>query len=122
MTERLHVAEKGISELPVLFHGTMRKIAGIINSILDGRLNSTGAVTLTNGAITTVVTDYRVGRDSVILFMPLTANAAAEIGNGTLYVKTTDIAPLSNTFTINHANNAQTDRDFRYVILGSELS
>lgn len=98
----------------------LRKNAIAINQILEGRINSTGTVTLANGAATTVVTDRRVGNDSVILFMPLTANASAEIGAGTMYVGTANIAPRSFQFTINHANNAQTDRSFRYVILGSE--
>lgn len=97
----------------------LRKIAIGVNDLINGQMNATGTVTLTQSAATTVVKDRRVGRDSVILFMPLTANAAAEIGAGTMYVQTTDIAPRSFQFTINHANNAQTDRNFRYVVLGS---
>ena len=98
----------------------LRKVASAVNSMLEGRVNSSGVATLTNGAATTVITDRRIGNDSVVLFMPLTANAAAEQAAGTMYVKTTDIAPRNVQFTINHANNAQTDRNFRYVILGSE--
>lgn len=107
---------------PFGIRSSIKRIVDCIRQVLDGRINSSGSVTLTASAATTVVTDRRVGRDSVILFMPLTANAAAEVGNGTMYVQTTDIDPLNNQFTINHANNGQTDRNFRYVILGSELS
>ncbi|KKW45760.1 MAG: hypothetical protein A2Z55_01235 [Burkholderiales bacterium RIFCSPHIGHO2_12_63_9] len=100
----------------------IRALADCINEIADGRLNSSGVITLTASAATTAVTDRRVGRDSVILFMPVTANAAAELAAGTMYVQTTDIAPLTNQFTINHANNAQADRTFRYLIAGSEIT
>lgn len=99
-----------------------RKTWDQINAILDGRIQATGSVTLTASAASTAVTDRRVGRDSVILFMPLTANAATELYGGTMYVTAANITPLTNQFTITHANNAQTDRDFRYVILGVELS
>lgn len=114
-------------EVPVKWNNMpewMRKFAIAINEIINGRVNSTGTVTLTANQATTVVVDRRIGRDSVILLMPLTANASAEIGAGTVYVGESDISPTSNPpqFTVNHANNAQTDRDFRYTILGSELS
>ena len=98
------------------------RIKNDVEELLNGRVRSTGSVTLTANVATTVVTDRRVGRDSFIDFMPLTANASAEQGAGTIYVKTTDIDPRNNQFTINHANNAQTDRTFRYLIAGKELS
>ena len=99
-----------------------RLLAAAINEILNGRISSNGAVTLTASVATTTVTDRRVGVESTILFMPLTANAAAEQGAGTMYIKTTDYDPTNKQFTINHANNAQTDRTFRYLIAGTELS
>jgi hypothetical protein len=46
--------------------------------------------------------------------MPTTANAAAEIGNGTLYVSSRD----KQQFTITHASNTQSDRTFGYVVQG----
>ena len=95
-----------------------RSLATTVNQILDGRVNSNATVTLTANQATTTVTDFNVGSDSVVLFMPITANAAAAISAGTMYVSA--IAPRSNTFTITHANNAQTDRDFKYIVLGSE--
>jgi len=119
VTERL---ESSWRETPEGMREYIRKIAESINQILDGRVNSSGTVTLTASAATTVVNDRRVGRDSIILLMPLTANASAEQGAGMIYIGTGDIDPLNNQFTINHANNAQTDRDYRYCILGSELS
>ena len=43
-----------------------------------------------------------------------TANAAAEIGNGTMYIG----AVNNGAFVVTHANNAQADRTFLYVALG----
>lgn len=95
-----------------------RLLAESIRSVMDGKLLSTGSATLTANVATTAVVDYRLGNNTVILFQPMTANAAAEIGAGTMYVKTTDYDIPNRTFTINHANNAQTDRVFRYFLVG----
>jgi hypothetical protein len=44
----------------------------------------------------------------------MTANAAAEVGAGTIYIS----AVSHRSFTITHANNAQTDRTFGFVCIG----
>jgi len=81
-----------------------------------GRSNAVGAVTLTANAATTTVTDMNCAAASAILLMPTTANASAEHGAGTVYIATATI--LNGSFVITHANNAQTDRIFRYAIHG----
>ena len=91
---------------------TPRKVATVVNNIMDGKINATGSVTLTANQATTTLTDMRVGPDSVILFMPTTANAAAELA--TLYVSSRG----QETATLTHANNAQVDRTFAYAVLG----
>lgn len=91
-----------------------REISLVVNNILNGKLNSTGSVTLTASTTTTAVSDERVGKESIILFMPLTANSASEQGNGTMYVSTR----ADGSFTITHANNTQTDRQFGYIVIG----
>lgn len=91
-----------------------REISQVVNGVLDGKLNSTGEFTCTASASTTSVTDYRAGTDSIILLMPTTANASAEIGAGTIYISTR----AKQSFTVTHANNTQTDRTFGYVIIG----
>lgn len=90
------------------------RIADSLNNAIKGKLNCTGSVTLTISSATTTLTDIRIGLYSVILLMPTTANASAEIGNGTIYFGT----PGNGTVTINHANNAQADRTFTYAIIG----
>lgn len=99
-----------------------RKVIDAVNNLIDGKVESNSEITLTANQASTVVTDYRVGKDSVILFMPLTANAATELYGATMYVASANIDPRSNQFTITHANNAQPDRTFRYVILGQTLN
>ncbi len=91
-----------------------REVATIVNNILDGKINATGTVTLTASAASTAVTEDRAGATSVILFMPTTANAAAEQAAGGMYVSSRG----KQTFTITHANNAQTDRTYDYIVIG----
>lgn len=91
-------------------------LADRINNTIAGGLNVTGEVTLTANAATTTLTDTRLSAFSAVIFTPKTANAAAEQGNGTIYVS----AYIKGSCTITHANNAQTDRTFRYVIIGGE--
>ena len=91
-----------------------RQISQVVNNILDGKVNSTGSFTCATSAASTVVTDFRAGKQSIILFMPTTANAATEVGNGTIFVS----ARNKQSFTVTHANNSQADRSFGYAILG----
>ena len=86
-----------------------RETSEIVNNILQGKLNATAPVTLTNSATTTTVTDYRVSGDSVILFMPTTSDAATE----NLWVS----ARSKNSFTITHAS-ASTTRTYAYAVIG----
>ena len=90
----------------------IRRLLEGVNALASGRSNAIGSVTLTASATTTDVTDRRSGIDSVIALMPTTSNAAAAIG--TTYVSSRGIG----TFTLTHANNAQTDRTFSYSIQG----
>lgn len=90
----------------------VRKLAHAVNQIgVWGRSNATGTFTLTASTTSTVVSDRRVGTDSVITLMPTTANAAAALG-------TTYISVTAESFTVTHANNAQSDRTFGYLIQG----
>lgn len=91
-----------------------RLLAQRINQILLGKINAGDTVTLTANQATTTINDRRIGPDSYINFMPTTANAAAEVGAGGFYVS----ARGQYTATLTHANNAQADRTFRYIVLG----
>ena len=84
-------------------------LANVVNGILDGKVNSTGSVTLTNSATTTTLSDDRIGGDSVILFMPTTSDASTV----TIHVT----GRQKGQATLNHAS-ATTTRSFDYVIFG----
>ena len=86
----------------------------VVNGTMAGNLNVVGSspLTLAPGVTTTTINDARIGGTSVILLQPMTANAAAAIP--TTWIST----PGKTTVTINHANSAQTDRTFQYVIIG----
>lgn len=90
------------------------KIIEAVNQAILGNLNNTGTLTLTANAVSTVITNSRVGGNSFLEFMPTTANAATEKAAGTMYVSNRN----KGEFTITHANNAQTDRTFVYVHVG----
>lgn len=83
-----------------------------INKILSGKTNNFGTVTLTANAASTVLSDPRIGINSVIHLQPTTANAAGALA--TTYFGT----PGDGVVTINHANNAQSDKTFAYTVVG----
>lgn len=106
---------RGVPPVPVDWHSGpehRRKLAETINRVLQGKTNTTGTVTLTANQATTAVTDLRAGPDSHISFTPTTANAAAALAG--MYVSSRG----NETFTLTHANNAQTDRTFTYSVTG----
>mgnify|MGYP005819375581 FL=1 len=94
-------------------HSDARDVSSVVNNILAGKQNNCATVTLTNSATTTAVTDYRVGPESAILFMPTTADAASELAAGGMWVS----ARAANSFTITHAS-ATTTRSYTYVVIG----
>lgn len=92
----------------------VRQVAETTNAILEGKLNATLEVTLTASVASTTVVDVRISAYSVLLFTPLTANAATELASGALYVS----VRKKGEATIVHTNNAQTDREFNMLIIG----
>jgi hypothetical protein len=91
-----------------------RKVNTAINQLAQGRSNAAGTVTLAVNQAGTTVPAQNCGAGSVVLLSALTAHAAAEIGNGTIWVS----AVAKGSFTLAHANNAQNDRTFGWVALG----
>lgn len=58
--------------------GSPRQISEVVNNAMEGKINSTGTITLAaSGATTTTLNDRRIGPNSVILFEPTTLSAAA---------------------------------------------
>lgn len=101
-----------------------RSIASVVNRQNQGKCNDVYRVanadfTLTANAASTVLTDPRLTVFSHVSFDPMTANAAAEIGAGTIYITSANRNP--GAFTVTHNNSAQADRTFRVLIRGAFL-
>ncbi len=92
----------------------LAKYAVAIQQLEQGRSNAAGRCTLAAGVASTTVPAPNCAATSKVLLFPASATAAAELGNGTLYVS----AVANGTFTLAHATNAQTDRTFAFVCLG----
>jgi hypothetical protein len=100
--------------VPGMTETDLKKIVLAIQQLAAGRSNSVGTVTLTTSVATTTVTDSNCSSGSVPILVPTTANAAAEVGNGTMYIS----AVANGSFTITHANSATTGRTFKYALHG----
>lgn len=83
----------------------------IINEVRRGKTNNGGEVTLDDNADTTTLSDPLITSNSVILFVGATANAKAE---GMPYYDDSDLSP--GQVVLHHANNAQTDRRYKYTV------
>jgi hypothetical protein len=105
-----------VAYVPPTTETRLRKFALSLQQLAAGRSNATGTVTLLHGAASTTVTDRNCAAGSAISLHPTTADASAEVGNGTIYIPTATI--LNGSFVIAHANNSQTDRIFLYAIKG----
>jgi hypothetical protein len=100
--------------VPGIGETDLKKVNLALQQLAAGRSNATGTVTLVTGASTTVVTDPNCAAGTVPLLTPASANAATEVGNGTMYVS----AVANGSFTITHANSATAGRTFLYAIQG----
>jgi len=94
----------------------LRQVSETVRRIMNGKTNNVVEFTLTANQGTTTLTDARFTLCTALIATPLTANAAAEQANGTMYVL--DTGRVNGAITITHANNAQTDRTFRAVFVG----
>jgi hypothetical protein len=84
----------------------------VLNNAMAGKLNVVGEIVLAAGSATTVLNDPLITRASCIMLMPLTANAANALS--TIFFDPTG----SGAVVMHHANNGQTDRSFRYAVIG----
>lgn len=99
---------------PIKGHRNADQMEQAIIELIRGRTNAVGSVTLTAGVTTTTVTSELVSSTSKIFLSPRTANAAAALA-------TTYISSVSKKqFILTHANNAQVDRTFDYLIQTGE--
>jgi len=90
----------------------LRLISNTVNNTLDGKLNSTGAVTLRASQTTTTLVDERISVNSVIILEPTNANSNTAKAN--LFVS----AKINGSATLTHASSSNTDQKFGYVVIG----
>lgn len=100
--------------VPGITETDLKKIVLAIQQLAAGRSNAVGSVTLATGASSTTVTTTNCAAGSVPILVPASANAAAEVGNGTMYVS----AVANGAFTIAHANSATAGRMFLWAVVG----
>ena len=84
--------------------------ASTIHQLSEGHNVACGTVTLTVNVATTTVSADGIPATAVPIISAASANAATEIGNGTIYVS----AVAKGSFTITHANAATTARTFSW--------
>ena len=96
------------------FESKISVIIQAINQLIQGRNNVSGTVTLTINVATTTVTNPAISPDCQPQLFPRHANAATEIGNGTMYVSSV----VAGSFVITHANAATANRTFGWIATG----
>lgn len=94
----------------------LRRLYDALRPLRMGKTENVGEVTLTANAASSTISDIRISKQSVISFLPRTANAAAELANGTMYILKAN--QTTGSAVVTHANNAQTDREFLYSVVG----
>lgn len=94
----------------------LRRLRDALIQVRRGKLECVGEVTLTINVATTVINRKGLSNQTVVIFDPKTANAAAELYGGTMYVLTANRG--TDSWTITHANNANADRTFQFAAIG----
>lgn len=89
-----------------------RNIAAWAQWVNQGHLANTGVVTLGTGTAATVVTDSRIGINSVVILQPSTSEGLSAAP--TVYVSTVS----AGGFTIVHSSTVTTGKSFRFALLG----
>jgi hypothetical protein len=95
---------------------TVRRLYEVIQQMRRGKTENVTEVTLTANAATTVLNFKGLSPQSVVIFDPKTANAAAELYGGTMYALTANRG--NDAWTVSHSNSAQTDRTYQVAIIG----
>jgi len=104
------------SESPAALRQFARQVSTAVSLLFQGKSNNVLTFTCTANAASTVLRDPRLTIESFMGFDPTTANAAAELAAGTLYILTANRNNL--VWTITHANAATTNRTFRVLVVG----
>lgn len=99
-----------------------KKISHVLRNIVMGKVNCHLDVTLNPTATSTVISDARIGFNSVISpAMALTADGATAIASG-IYVASSSITPaiaaVPGQAIISHASNSSLTQVIRFLLIG----
>jgi hypothetical protein len=103
---------RNVSDASIAF----RRVWETIYPLRKGKIECVAELTLTANAASTLFKYIGLSKQSVLVFDPLTSNAALEKANGTLFVTLAN--RTKDQFTVTHANNSQTDRSYLVAIIG----
>lgn len=93
-----------------------RRLYEVLQQMRRGKMECVLEFTLTANAATSTLNFKGLSPQSVVVFDPKTANAAAELYGGTMYVLAANRG--NDSWTVTHANNAQVDRTFQVAVIG----
>jgi hypothetical protein len=80
------------------FGGDQRAVAEVVRGIMDGKTNNSGLITLATGnAVTTTLFDERIGFESLIFFVPVSAAAEADSAPYGAFQDSTDQTAANTT-------------------------
>jgi len=80
------------------FGGDQRAVAEVVRGVMDGKTNNTGLITLATGnAVTTTLFDERIGFESLIFFVPVSAAAEADSAPYGAFQDSTDQTAANTT-------------------------
>ena len=88
-----------------------RDISTVVNGLIEGKSNNTGEFVTTALSTSSTLYDERIGFNSVILFMPINHDSAAELVD--VYFDT-----FAQGSCVVHYGNHATVRSYRYIIVG----
>jgi len=91
--------------------GTPREISEVVNNLIEGKSNNTGDFVTTALATSSTLSNERIGLNSVILFMPINHDSAAELVD--VYFDT-----FAKGSCVVHYGNHATVRTYKYIIVG----
>lgn len=89
-----------------------RQLAEGVNRALQGLLNNLGETSLKKNAVSSTVSDHRVGPESLIVPMATTLNAATALDTWWISTQT------DGSFVMSHVSTSTSDATIRYAIFG----
>jgi len=88
-----------------------REISTVVNGLIEGKSNNTDDFVTTEHTNSSTLYDERIGFQSVILFMPINHDSAAELID--IYFDT-----FAKGSCVVHYGNHAAVRTYRYIIVG----